>query len=69
MPRTLLVAPAGHNVGLGTVCLGLVRALDRQGVHVAFVKPIAVRGEDRLVALMKLGIHINVPEPLSRETV
>ena len=69
MPRTLLVVPAGRSVGLGTVCLGLVRALDRQGVRVAFVKPIAVRGEDRLVSLMKLGAHLNPPDPLSREQV
>ena len=69
MARTLLVAPAGRSVGLGTVCLGLVRALDRQGVRVAFVKPIASREEDRLVALMKLGAHLSPPEPISRETV
>ncbi len=69
MPRTLLVVPAGHSVGLGTVCLGLVRALDRQGVRVAFVKPIAFRGEDRLVSLMRLGGHLRPPDPLSREAV
>ena len=48
MPARLLVAPAGRQVGLTTVCLGLVRALDRQGVRVAFAKPIAARGEDRV---------------------
>ena len=39
MPHTLLVAPAGRQVGLTTACLGLVRALDREGLRVAFVKP------------------------------
>ena len=33
-----LVAPAGRQVGV-TLCLGLVRALDRLGVRVAFTKP------------------------------
>ena len=72
MPRTLLLAPAGRSVGLGTVCLGLVRALDRLGVRVAFVKPISVRSHeegDRMVSLMKLGARIHPPEPISRETV
>lgn len=69
MPRTLLLAPAGRQVGLGTVCLGLVRALDREGVRVAFVKPIASREGDRVVALMRLGAHLNPPEPIARETV
>ncbi len=67
MPRTLLVAPAGRQVGLTTVCLGLVRALDREGVRVAFVKPIAERGEDRSTALVKLGARLDPPEPISRE--
>jgi phosphate acetyltransferase len=69
MPHTLLVAPAGRNVGLTTVCLGLVRALDRQGVRVAFVKPIAARGGNRSVSLVKLGARLNPPEPISRQVV
>jgi phosphate acetyltransferase len=68
MPRTLLVAPAGRHVGLSTVCLGLVRALDRQGVRVAFVKPIAAPGEERSVPLMKLAARLHPPEPISRQT-
>ncbi len=66
MPHTLLVAPAGRQVGLTTVCLGLVRALDREGVRVAFVKPVAARGEDRSAALMKLGANLSPPEPIAR---
>jgi phosphate acetyltransferase len=66
MPHTLLVAPAGRNVGLTTVCLGLVRALDRQGVRVAFVKPITTHGQDRSVPLMKAAAHVSPPDPLSR---
>ncbi len=39
--RTLLVAPANRNAGLTSICTGLVHALDRRGVRVAFCKPIA----------------------------
>lgn len=66
MAHTLLVAPAGRQVGLTTACLGLVRALDRQGVRVAFAKPIAARGEDHSVALMRLGTSVQAPEPIAR---
>ena len=68
MPRTLLIAPAGRNVGLTTVCLGFVRALDRLGARVAFVKPIAAHGEDRSVPLMKLAARLSPPEPIARQT-
>ncbi|HEX7625397.1 MAG TPA: phosphate acetyltransferase [Anaeromyxobacteraceae bacterium] len=68
MAHILLVAPAGRQVGLTTACLGLVRALDRQRVRVAFVKPIAGRGDDRSVALMKLGApHLDPPAPIGRD--
>jgi phosphate acetyltransferase len=66
MPHTLLVAPAGRQVGLTTVCLGLVRALDREGVRVAFAKPIAARGEDHSAALMPLGANLHPPDPIPR---
>jgi phosphate acetyltransferase len=66
MPQTLLVAPSGRQVGLTTSCLGIVRALDRLGARVAFVKPVAARGNDRTVALMKQGARLNPPEPISR---
>jgi phosphate acetyltransferase len=66
MPQTLLVAPSGRQVGLTTSCLGLVRALDRLGARVAFVKPVAARGVDRTVALMKAGARLSPPEPIAR---
>ena len=64
--HTLLVASAGRQVGLTTVCLGLVRALDRQGVRVGFVKPIAGRGDDPSAALVRLGAHLDPPAPVAR---
>ncbi|HSM93028.1 MAG TPA: phosphate acetyltransferase [Anaeromyxobacteraceae bacterium] len=66
MPQTLLVAPSGRQVGLTTSCLGLVRALDRLGARVAFVKPVAARGVDRTVALMKQGARLSPPAPIAR---
>ena len=66
MAHVLLLAPAGRQVGLTTACLGLVRALDRQGIRVAFAKPIAARGEDRVSTLVKLGSSLTPPEPISR---
>ncbi len=63
----VLVAPAGRRPGLTTACLGLVRALDRQGLRVAFVKPIANRGRNHSAALMALGAHISPTPSVPRE--
>ena len=45
MIHAFFLAPAGSGVGLTTVALGLVSALDRKGVRVAFFKPIAQETE------------------------
>jgi phosphate acetyltransferase len=45
MKHAFFLAPAGTSVGLTTVALGLVNALDRRGVRVAFFKPIAQASE------------------------
>ncbi|HUL59078.1 MAG TPA: phosphate acetyltransferase [Anaeromyxobacteraceae bacterium] len=66
MSHTLLVAPAGRQVGLTTACLGLLRALDREGVRVAFAQPIAARGDDPSLALVKLGARLDPPAPITR---
>ena len=66
MPLVLLVAPAGRNVGLTTVCLGLLRALDRVGVRAAFAKPLTSRGDDHSLTLVKLGAHLDPPAPIER---
>ncbi len=41
MAQAVLIVPAGQQVGLTTIVLGLVHALDRQGVRVGFCKPLA----------------------------
>ena len=68
MARTLLVAPTAAGVGLARTCLGLVRALDRRGVNVAFVKPVAQPradgGPDRSTALVVATTALHPPEPI-----
>ena len=69
MARSLLVAPADEDVGLARTCLGLLRALDRSGVHVDYVKPVAQpRADgtpDRSAALVAAVTTLRPPEPLS----
>ena len=69
MTRSLLVAPAAEDVRLARTCLGLLRALDRSGVHVNYVKPVAQpRADgtpDRSAALVAAVTTLRPPEPLS----
>src|ERR1700722_16443095 len=69
MTRTLLVVPAAAGASLARTCLGLVRALDRRGVNVAFVKPVAQPrpdgGPDRSIALATATPALRPPDPLS----
>src|SRR5450631_1887186 len=68
MARSLLVVPTSAGVGLARICLGLVRALDRRGVNVAFVKPVAQPradgGPDRSTALVVATTALHPPEPI-----
>jgi len=67
--RSLLVAPAAPHTDLARTCLGLLRALDRRGVKVAFVKPVAQPGTDggpdRSAALVTAITALQPPEPLT----
>lgn len=74
MSRTLLVVPTGHGVGLTVTCLGLVHALQQQGVDVGFYKPLSQprRGGpqgERSTALVRLTSALRPPEPIPAETV
>ncbi|MGL6295149.1 MAG: AAA family ATPase, partial [Plesiomonas sp.] len=40
MSRTIMLVPIGTGVGLTSVSLGVVRAMERKGVNVNFFKPI-----------------------------
>jgi phosphate acetyltransferase len=69
MVRSLLVVPTGAGVSLARTCLGLVRALDRRGVNVAFAKPVAQPrhdgSPDRSAALVAAISTLRPPDPLS----
>jgi phosphate acetyltransferase len=69
MARSLLVAPVADHSALARTCLGLLRALDRQGVKVAFVKPVAQPsadgGPDRSAELVTAVTALRPPKPLS----
>lgn len=73
MTRTLLAVPTGSGVGLTSVCLGLLRALDRIGVDVGYVKPLAQphpEGNPDLSAELVRGLTtLRPPEPLSAALV
>jgi len=70
MTRTVVVAPTAHGSGLTSICLGLVGALQRQGVDVGFCKPLAqprspsTTSTDRSTALIRLTAFLNPPEPI-----
>jgi phosphate acetyltransferase len=65
----LLVAPVAEHSALARTCLGLLRALDRQGVKIAFVKPVAQAsadgGPDRSAELVAAVTTLRPPEPFS----
>ncbi len=76
MPHPILLVPSNHDVGLTSVCLGLVRALDRHGVHVGFFKPICQGKKngkaivaDTSTSLIRATTHIDPPEPLNADYV
>jgi phosphate acetyltransferase len=69
MTRTILVTPTAHGSGLTSTCLGLVGALQRQGIDVGFLKPLAQprspsEDDDRSTALIRLTSSLNPPEPI-----
>jgi len=77
MPHPLLTVPVGRNVGLTSISLGLLRFLDRSGIHVGFYKPVAQLrpgprtnldlGAERSSALVRETIGLDPPTPISSE--
>jgi len=62
------VVPTGPGVGLTSVCLGLVRALEREGLRVGFIKPIRQPGDDegveRSTEFVRRSTTIRPGEPM-----
>ncbi|QIZ75855.1 phosphate acetyltransferase [Ferrimonas lipolytica] len=72
MSRSIMLIPVGTGVGLTSVSMGMVRALERQGVKVNFFKPIAQQrpgdlGPERSTTIMSTFPNINPPEPMAIE--
>jgi phosphate acetyltransferase len=69
MARSLLVAPVADHAAMARTCLGLLRALDRRGVKVAYVKPVAQPGADgrpdQSSELVAAITALRPPEPIT----
>jgi phosphate acetyltransferase len=73
MKHAFFLAPSGTGVGLTTVSLGLVNALDSRGVPVAFFKPISQRtddtsGLDRSTHFIRSTTGLKPQDPIPVET-
>src|SRR5438105_1354599 len=67
MKQTFFLAPAGRSLGLTTVALGTLQALDRRGVKVGFFKPFNQRAadqEDRSVHFVRAITQLRPAEPI-----
>ena len=69
MKHAFFLAPAGTGAGLTTVSLGLVNALDRRGVRVAFFKPISqltdgVSGLERSTHFIRSTTTLQPADPI-----
>jgi phosphate acetyltransferase len=67
MKHAFFLAPTGIDVGLTTIALGLVSALDRRGIRVAFFKPIAQTGRgdsDRSTHFVRATTTLQPADPI-----
>lgn len=74
MAKSLYIAPTAIDSGLTSVCLGLLRALEREGVSVGFYKPFSQSvhqgesqhndGKDTSVAFVRARSHLEPPDPM-----
>ena len=65
--KTILLVPTGEGVGLTSACLGLVYALECQGVKAGFLKPFSQethQESDRSTALYRHLSNSETVEPI-----
>ena len=72
MARTIMLVPISTGVGITSVSLGTLRALERDGVSVSFYKPIAEtvkneRNRDRSNEILRKASSLKVPESFSMQ--
>lgn len=67
----IFIAPTGIDSGLTTISLGLIQALDAQGLKVGFVKPIApgLAANERSTQLARSVLHLHTPDPMQLNDV
>jgi len=75
MAKSLFIAPTSTDSGLTSVCLGLLRALERVGVSVGFYKPFCQvvhqadathnNGKDSSVEFVRTHSHLQPPTPIT----
>ena len=68
--QCIYLVPTGSGVGLTSVSMGLVRALDRSGIKAAFFKPVAQlfrgdTGPERSTFVIRNTTELNPPQPIS----
>ncbi|MGA0368376.1 MAG: AAA family ATPase, partial [Kiritimatiellia bacterium] len=67
--QCIYLIPTGPRVGLTSVSMGLVRALDRNGIKAAFFKPVAQlfrgdTGPERSTYVIRNTTELTPPEPI-----
>ena len=70
--KTILLVPTGEGVGLTSACLGLIYALECQGVKAGFVKPFSQeksQDTDRTTALYRHLSQSETVEPIAYESL
>ena len=66
--KTILLVPTGESVGLTSACLGLIYALECQGIKAGFLKPFAQEAQsttDRTTALYRHLFSNETVEPIA----
>ena len=74
MSRTIMLVPISAGVGITSVSLGTLRALERNGVSVSFYKPIAEtvkheKNRDRSNEILRRASSLKVPESFAMQHV
>lgn len=69
MSRTIIVIPVSTSVGLSSVTLGLINALEQKGSKTAFMKPISQpnSGEDKVdrsTSILRASTALDTAEPI-----
>ncbi len=74
MSRTIMLIPTGTSVGLTSVSLGVIRAMERKGVRLSVFKPIAQprsggNAPDQTTTIIRKNSAIPAAEPVSMARV